>query len=56
MGWGDRFISHHFETIYWFAVISALKKTYPILLQSFSQSVICELSLLLELKRIRSEI
>ena len=30
MGWGDRFISHHFETIYWFAVMSALRKSFPI--------------------------
>ena len=29
MGWGDRFISHHFETIYWYAVTDLLKKTYP---------------------------
>lgn len=29
MGWGDRFISHHFVPIYWSGVIFALKKTYP---------------------------
>ena len=40
MGWGDRFISHHFETIYWFSVISMLKKCYPILTQSFARSVL----------------
>jgi hypothetical protein len=31
MGWGDRYISHHFETIYWYSVISLLRKTYPVL-------------------------
>lgn len=31
MGWGDRFVSHHFETIHWFSVTAALKKCYPIL-------------------------
>ena len=39
MGWGDRFVSHHFKTIYWYLVVSALKKAYPILAPSFSQSV-----------------
>lgn len=29
MGWGDRFISHHFVPIYWSGVIYALKRTYP---------------------------
>ncbi|KAG1889422.1 hypothetical protein F4604DRAFT_1915296 [Suillus subluteus] len=29
MGWGDQYISHHFEMIYWNAVVSLLKKTYP---------------------------
>lgn len=29
MGWGDRFISHHFVPIYWTSVIFALKKAYP---------------------------
>jgi hypothetical protein len=32
MGWGDRFISHHFETIHWFTVVDLLKKSYPILM------------------------
>ena len=31
MGWGDRFISHHFETIHWYAVVTLLKKCYPVL-------------------------
>ena len=31
MGWGDRFISHHFETIHWHAVMRLLKTIYPIL-------------------------
>ena len=31
MGWGDRFISHHFEAIYWYLVIDLLKKTFPVL-------------------------
>ncbi|KAH9014840.1 hypothetical protein EDB85DRAFT_2212844 [Lactarius pseudohatsudake] len=31
MGWGDRFISHHFETIHWYPVVNLLKKTYPVL-------------------------
>ena len=39
MGWGDRFVSHHFKMIYWYLVVSALKKAYPILAPSFSQSV-----------------
>ena len=34
MGWGDRFISHHFETIHWYAVVNLLKKCYPILSES----------------------
>lgn len=29
MGWGDRYISHHFTTIYWSGVDSALKRVYP---------------------------
>jgi hypothetical protein len=29
MGWGDRYISHHFTTIYWTAVSTALKRTFP---------------------------
>jgi hypothetical protein len=29
MGWGDRYISHHFETIHWSSVVSLLKKTFP---------------------------
>ncbi|KAH9048604.1 hypothetical protein EDB83DRAFT_2522880 [Lactarius deliciosus] len=31
MGWGDRFISHRFETIHWHSVVQLLKRTYPIL-------------------------
>ncbi|KAH9025253.1 hypothetical protein EDB84DRAFT_1613857 [Lactarius hengduanensis] len=31
MGWGDRFISHRFETIHWHSVVQLLKQTYPIL-------------------------
>ena len=30
-GWGDRYISHHFETIPWFSVLSLLQKTFPVL-------------------------
>jgi len=29
MGWGDRYISHWFVTIYWNAVASLIRKTYP---------------------------
>lgn len=29
MGWGDRFISHHFVTISWSGVVYALKAMYP---------------------------
>lgn len=29
MGWGDRFVSHHFVTIHWYSVMSLLKATYP---------------------------
>jgi len=29
MGWGDRFISHHFMMIYWSAILSLLKNKYP---------------------------
>jgi len=29
MGWGDRFISHHFVTIYWSTILSLLKNKYP---------------------------
>lgn len=29
MGWGDRYISHHFTTIYWSAVVFALKRYFP---------------------------
>ncbi|KAG9225266.1 hypothetical protein CCMSSC00406_0007097 [Pleurotus cornucopiae] len=29
MGWGDRYISHHFVSIYWDSVVYALKDTYP---------------------------
>jgi hypothetical protein len=31
MEWGDRYISHHFETIHWYSVSSLLKKTFPML-------------------------
>jgi hypothetical protein len=31
MGWGDHYISHHFETIPWFSVLSSLRKTFPVL-------------------------
>lgn len=31
MGWSDRFISHHFETIHWYSVVDLLKKSFPIL-------------------------
>lgn len=31
MGWGDRYISHHFETIHWYLVEALLKRTFPIL-------------------------
>ena len=33
MGWGDRFISHHFQVIHWNSVVQLLKKTYPVLRQ-----------------------
>lgn len=29
MGWGDRYISHHYETIYWDGLVYALKRRYP---------------------------
>jgi hypothetical protein len=29
VGWGDRYISHHFETLHWYSVISLLKRTFP---------------------------
>ena len=29
MGWGDRFISHFFVTIYWSAVARQIKNAYP---------------------------
>ena len=29
MGWGDRYISHRFETIHWHSVVNLLKKAYP---------------------------
>jgi hypothetical protein len=29
MGWGDRFISHKFVTIYWSSVVSAIKRAFP---------------------------
>ena len=28
MGWEDRFISHHFETIHWYNVVKLLKQTF----------------------------
>ncbi|KAI9435941.1 hypothetical protein H4582DRAFT_2112183 [Lactarius indigo] len=31
MGWGDRFVSHRFETIHWHSVVRLLKKAYPML-------------------------
>ncbi len=31
MGWGDRFVSHHFETIHWYSVDALLKKQFPVL-------------------------
>ncbi|KAH9045127.1 hypothetical protein EDB84DRAFT_1243980, partial [Lactarius hengduanensis] len=31
MGWGDHFISHHFETIHWYSVVKLLMNTFPIL-------------------------
>jgi hypothetical protein len=31
MGWGDCYISHHFETLPWFSVLSALRNTFPVL-------------------------
>lgn len=31
MNWEDRYISHHFKTIYWYSVTSLLKKTFPVL-------------------------
>ena len=33
MGWGDHYISHHFETIPWFLVLSLLQNSYPVLNQ-----------------------
>ena len=29
MGWGDRYISHHFVSVYWDNVTAALKRRYP---------------------------
>jgi len=29
MGWGDRYISHHFVPIHWDSATAALKKTFP---------------------------
>ncbi|KAH9033533.1 hypothetical protein EDB85DRAFT_2073773 [Lactarius pseudohatsudake] len=29
MGWGDRFISHHFKTIHWSSLLRLLKKVFP---------------------------
>lgn len=31
MGWGDRYISHHFVTIPWYSIQSSLRKTFPVL-------------------------
>ena len=31
MGWGDRYVSHHFETIPWISVLSSLRATFPVL-------------------------
>jgi hypothetical protein len=31
MGWGDCYISHHFETIPWLSVLSSLQNTFPVL-------------------------
>jgi hypothetical protein len=31
MGWGDRFVLHHFETIHWHSVVLMLCKAYPML-------------------------
>ena len=31
MGWGDRFILHHFKTIHWQSACNLLLQTYPIL-------------------------
>ena len=33
MGWGDHYISHHFETIPQFSILSLLWKTFPVLNQ-----------------------
>ena len=33
MGWGDHYISHHFETIPWLSTLPLLRKTYPVLNQ-----------------------
>ena len=33
MGWGNCYISHHFETIPWFSVLSLLQKTFSVLNQ-----------------------
>ena len=45
MGWGDWFISHHFEPIHFSSVIGLLKKTYPHLVPSWwvtnSQKIVC---------------
>ena len=31
MGWGDRYISHHFVTIPWYSMPSSLQKAFPVL-------------------------
>lgn len=45
MGWSDRFISHHFETIHWYSVVDLLKKTFPVLRANSNTSVFCTYSL-----------
>lgn len=48
-GFGDRYISHHFQTIHWYSVVTLLKHTFPFLqkqqyvkwLNSPSQLLIC---------------
>lgn len=42
MGWGDQFISHHFKTIHWYAVLRMLKTLYPVLRSTRS---VCQLPL-----------
>ncbi len=35
MGWGDCFISHHFQIIHWNSIVQLLKKTFPVLRQQW---------------------